>query len=270
MKKTILIFFIFKFVNICLSQTKIIEFDYKIEYIYQFKYDSNDSNSYYQQKMELLTNKQESYFLTKYNFIFDSILFNMKDHEFMSNQDRSYISKYSTGPLNFYALVKQKDKNIFYYSQLIHFQDYVVKYKGPPNYKLVDKDTIIMGYKCKQATCYLGGRNYFLWYTPEIPISDGPYKFSGLPGLVLKVFDTKKEHFFFFQNFEKRKIAIKHIVDGQIETTMKNFLKIYTDIPDFNNPSAGFTLKPKDPAVAKQIIEKAKKNNNFIELKPDE
>ncbi|MCY1635974.1 GLPGLI family protein, partial [Marinifilum sp. D737] len=49
---------------------------------------------------------------------------------------------------------------------------------------------------CKMATCNFAGRNYQAWYTIEIPISDGPYKFKGLPGLIVRIADVNKEHVF--------------------------------------------------------------------------
>lgn len=45
----------------------------------------------------------------------------------------------------------------------------------------------IMGYPCGKATVNFGGREYSVWYTMEIPLPYGPYKFYGLPGLILKV-----------------------------------------------------------------------------------
>ncbi|MBP1638325.1 MAG: hypothetical protein H6Q18_1114 [Bacteroidetes bacterium] len=54
------------------------------------------------------------------------------------------------------------------------------------------KDTIICGYPCKYATTTFRGRNYTAWYAPEISISDGPWKFWGLPGLILKISDNNQ------------------------------------------------------------------------------
>ena len=45
----------------------------------------------------------------------------------------------------------------------------------------------ILGYVCQLARTSFRGRNYEAWFTLEIPISKGPWKFSGLPGLILKV-----------------------------------------------------------------------------------
>lgn len=51
------------------------------------------------------------------------------------------------------------------------------------------KDTII-GYECFEARTFFRGRNYIAWFTLDIPISAGPRKLKGLPGLILKAQDT--------------------------------------------------------------------------------
>lgn len=47
----------------------------------------------------------------------------------------------------------------------------------------------IIGYTCRRATCTFRGRDYEAWYTEEIPLGLGPWKFRGLPGLILAVND---------------------------------------------------------------------------------
>jgi GLPGLI family protein len=50
----------------------------------------------------------------------------------------------------------------------------------------------VIGYSCNRATCTFRGRNYEAWYTNEIPSSSGPWKFRGLPGLILSVKDDSR------------------------------------------------------------------------------
>lgn len=57
-----------------------------------------------------------------------------------------------------------------------------------------DSLTSIMGYGCVYATCEFRGRNWEAWFTPEIPISEGPWKLAGLPGLVLKAQDSRRQY----------------------------------------------------------------------------
>ncbi len=61
----------------------------------------------------------------------------------------------------------------------------------------------IAGYTCKKATCNFRGRRYIAWYTPDIPIPDGPYVFSGLPGLILEIYDDHKHYCFTFKGMRK-------------------------------------------------------------------
>ena len=50
----------------------------------------------------------------------------------------------------------------------------------------------ICGYQCQRATCHWRGRDYEAWFTSAIPLKSGPWKFGGLPGLIMKIYDTKR------------------------------------------------------------------------------
>jgi GLPGLI family protein len=56
--------------------------------------------------------------------------------------------------------------------------------------------TKYLGRKVKMAKCRFRERNYTAFYCPDIPISDGPFKFNGLPGLILKI--ETDDHMFSF------------------------------------------------------------------------
>lgn len=49
----------------------------------------------------------------------------------------------------------------------------------------------IAGYSCQRATATLGGRTWEAWFTRAVPVPEGPYKFCDLPGLIVKVGDTR-------------------------------------------------------------------------------
>lgn len=57
-------------------------------------------------------------------------------------------------------------------------------------------DTTIMGYTCRQAQLSYGGRKWTAWYTEEIPVSSGPWKLYGPPGLILYATDETGTHTF--------------------------------------------------------------------------
>lgn len=47
----------------------------------------------------------------------------------------------------------------------------------------------INSFVCYKAHMEFRGRKFEAWYAPDIPISFGPWKFRGLPGLILEVYD---------------------------------------------------------------------------------
>lgn len=49
-------------------------------------------------------------------------------------------------------------------------------------------------YNTQKANAFFGGRNWEAWFSTDIPFQDGPYKFSGLPGLIVKVEDDQKNY----------------------------------------------------------------------------
>lgn len=52
----------------------------------------------------------------------------------------------------------------------------------------------VLGYACQSATCNFRGRVWNVWFSPDIPINEGPWKLFGLPGLVLEASDNKNQY----------------------------------------------------------------------------
>lgn len=108
-----------------------------------------------------------------------------------------------------------------------------------PNWKLLPDTMTIMGYLCKKATCKFYCREYTVWYAPEIAISEGPWKFSGLPGLILKVSDSKEHVQFEMVTIEKVKWTdpITFTLRSRLQKTTKSkFNSVYADY--MKNPMA--------------------------------
>ena len=61
----------------------------------------------------------------------------------------------------------------------------------------IKSDTLnILGYNCIKAECDFRGRKFIAWFSPDVPINAGPWKFNSLPGLIFKVYDIN-EHYLF-------------------------------------------------------------------------
>lgn len=54
----------------------------------------------------------------------------------------------------------------------------------------------ILGYPCFKAECDFRGRHWTAWYTMLIPVKDGPWKFCGLPGLILQLEESRGHYAF--------------------------------------------------------------------------
>ena len=105
------------------------------------------------------------------------------------------------------------------------------EYKENPDFnwqlKSAEKKTI-GGYKCSLAMGSYAGRTYKVWYTTEISVSDGPWKFRGLPGLILKVEDLSGEYFYTCTKIQKREgLIIVEGMDNVFKTTRERFLKAF-------------------------------------------
>ena len=68
-----------------------------------------------------------------------------------------------------------------------------------------DSTREVLGYTCQQATADFRGRRWTAWFATDIPISDGPWKLGGLPGLILEAYDEGQQHVFTAVGLERVK-----------------------------------------------------------------
>lgn len=58
-------------------------------------------------------------------------------------------------------------------------------------WEMMPDEKEILGYHCNSARTKFRGREWTVWFTTDIPYSYGPWKFCGLPGVILQAKDTK-------------------------------------------------------------------------------
>lgn len=96
-----------------------------------------------------------------------------------------------------YTVVKSPSTNsITTYHDYTSFKFIVDEELKALDWQITDETKEIMGYLCLTATTSYKGRDYKAYFTEGIPFSDGPYKFKGLPGVILELVDSK-EHYHF-------------------------------------------------------------------------
>lgn len=104
---------------------------------------------------------------------------------------------------------------------------------------ITDSVSTVSGYNTVMATCSFRGRNYTAWFAPDIPVSAGPWKFSGLPGLILSIKDADGYYSFHIDNI--------YSTSGSIYMT--DYLYLKTKPQKYMEAR---TLLDTRPAVAKQ------------------
>ena len=95
------------------------------------------------------------------------------------------------------------------------------------NWQLLPEHRTIAGHKCAKAVGRYMGRTYEAWYATDIPARLGPWKFYGLPGLVLHVYDTRRQYAFTFLGIVPCTGAIALFPSRTFKTTKEKFLKEY-------------------------------------------
>ena len=87
----------------------------------------------------------------------------------------------------------------------------------PQNWEIREDTMTIAGYACQKAVCDYRGRSYEAWFASEIPISEGPWKFYGLPGLIIRLNDTQRHYEFDLVEFK----STNKTIDTNVLTTNK-------------------------------------------------
>lgn len=97
------------------------------------------------------------------------------------------------------------------------------------DWKIMDSTKLIIGYPCQLAKTEFRGRIYHAWFTPDIPICEGPWKFTGLPGLIMEVYDRNKDYWFLISGIKRSNVQSVKLYDfasnGYIKTSRKAFLR---------------------------------------------
>lgn len=240
------------------------------EVIYDLKYQINkeDSTDINSEPMMLKIGNNYSEFLSYAKTLRDKMILEFEKTKVVD------MRKVPKTKFKYQILKDNKNNQLLFFKSFGVSKLYYANPLGEFDWKLDGEEKEIKGYKCKKATTTFAGRDYIAWYTLEIPISDGPYKFNGLPGLILELHDTQKHYHFTFSSIEKTNK--EHILqfDKYIKVTEKQFDEHVEKIKE--KPS--LMAKTDMIAFSKEMLDKIDRNgrkkfayeNNPIELKEDD
>ncbi|KMQ66450.1 hypothetical protein ACM46_02630 [Chryseobacterium angstadtii] len=186
-----------------------------------------------------------------------------------------------------YSVEKDKSSQKTTFKDRIGRDIYSYEEDRPLNWKMSSETTKIGDYKVQKATTDFAGRKWTAWFTTDLPYQDGPYKFGGLPGLIVKVEDDKGEYSFdLMKNYKIGEIATLNQFGNTLKVKRADYLKqqekYKTDPMSFmqSGGGGGFagTVRVggrgggnQNPAdmrkrMEERVKEEIKKNSNPIEL----
>ncbi|SHE86300.1 GLPGLI family protein [Chryseobacterium vrystaatense] len=182
-----------------------------------------------------------------------------------------------------FMVIKKKSQNKIakFYKGLIDI--YEMKEDFPNlQWQIYNTVKMIGDNKCQKASLDYKGRKWEAWFAIDIPISDGPYVFSGLPGLIISMSDASGSYSFDLTSLKKNEENLytsNHLSLKAVPITLKQLHKLYLDF--YNDPykevksghvkmkvvdQDGKEITPNFYELTKIKQESLRKANNPVEL----
>ena len=175
----------------------------RVIYQYKFVSDTLKKDSIKTEWMYLDIDKDGSKYYSKKKFDSDSIQLEIIKKQLSLGGNHISISQgHSSGDV-FYSVEKKYPGYQTYLFTQIDNDKYKVLEDRKIEWTILKDVEKIETYNAQKATANFGGRKWTAWFTTEIPIQDGPYKFYGLPGLILKIEDATKSHSIVMKGIKK-------------------------------------------------------------------
>jgi len=248
--------------------------------------DSTNVESKKTENAYLDTDGKKSFFYGENRVKRDSVMERMRSTKtFDPSQMENFRSNIN------YIVEKNIENQTVLFKDRIGRDQYTYPENQPLSWKILSETITIGDYKTQKAETNFGGRKWTAWFTMDLPYQDGPYKFSGLPGLIIKIQDEKGDYTFDLMQVKKLAEIPKLEQRGQdIALTKEKFRKTYLAFkkdpegymnagrnswpgggqggPSGGNRGGGNAPDPnRMKEMRERMLKEIKNNNNPIELK---
>lgn len=256
---------LFAFLLVC---SNILFAQYRFQYQVSFKIDSLNRDFVQMENFNLDFYENQSLFYPEVFVKRDSVVANG------GSINRSNLPE----PKLDYIVSKNHKNNETIFQEMVGMLMFAVQEPREIQWNILNETKLYENYKLQKATTTFAGRNWVAWFSQDIPVIDGPYKFKGLPGLIFNIEDDKKDYVFDLVGIQKNiekpmqleflsKLGIK-----SVKIDYEKFKKVKKRFLD--NPSAFFQQMPglsELPAdelkkISEGFVQREKKQNNKIEL----
>ncbi|NGP87201.1 GLPGLI family protein [Fodinibius halophilus] len=148
-------------------------------------------------------------FLKNNRSVFEWLKFDSNEVSSKFNKKKGKFKINSRDTTGKFVCKKEHGKEMFSRNRTLS-KYYYIKEKIPSiPWDLKQDEKVIGGYEAHKAVGAFRGRSYTVWYTPEIPISNGPWKLGGVPGLILEAKDNVGEVSFQLKKIKKNIPSVK-------------------------------------------------------------
>lgn len=279
----LLLFLIFLFFQ---NLTNVHSQNLRVIYRYEFKMDSLNRSEKNEEIMILDSYKNKSFFYSYEKFTYDSIMKSKyKDVLIQKTANLDFTNIIDKSKINFSV-----SKNLSNSEKVLHLmldlENYAIKDRSKINWNVVNEKKKIRNIEVQKATTNYLGRSWIAWFSSDYPIQNGPYKFDGLPGLILEIYDEKNDHIFTLLSIKKTNenfVLHKNNEKSEIDVNNEEFNKLWNKYK--NDPAKSYRNRILDSGIGysismngiskpNEIIREIEKNekekirnfNNFIEI----
>lgn len=224
---------------------------YKVDYDYVTESFDSYGTSKTIDKCYLYTDNIQS------KFIKDRVINGKKEQDFKHPNSESYEKYYKENQSEIigdsigYVVTKFFKKDSVYtrsstgglFKEKNELEDFVI----------IEEFKTILNFKCQKAVTKIYDREFLVWFTYDIPVSDGPWKLYGLPGLILEVHSKDNYHNFYATSIKKinNTSFIYELVPYKM---LANREKDYKQIYEFTERSFKYRKSKKPDVKIKQTI----------------
>ncbi|GAA4166700.1 hypothetical protein GCM10022217_40920 [Chryseobacterium ginsenosidimutans] len=213
-------------------------------FFYEYKSipDSNNKEDVKKEMMFLDIDKNGSSYYSRDKFVADSTSMAEIQKQIKGGGGSISVNRRESPGTTSYKVMKSYPDFKTYLFTRVSTDQYKVKEDQKPEWKILSDKQKIGEYNTQKATANYGGREWIAWFTTDIPFQDGPYKFYGLPGLIVKLEDTTGSHIITLVGNKKIEapaqqkelempgnVRVMGIGGKEIEVTKEQYKKVWKD-----------------------------------------
>lgn len=230
----------------------------RIEILYEIDFRPSVSSAERERELSILqidTEKLTSTYKSFGNYQVDSINYVVANKP--PTETRNFVEtlgKFTPQKSSFGFTVIKNLKNFdLSLLQKVNYLSYKLVSKFPyENWRISNNlNKKISGYSTQAATIQFGGRDWVAYFTSEIPLSDGPYKFHGLPGVILELESADGDYVFKAISIKKLKASPFFSASNSINISEKQYEKL---IENYKlNPAGQIKIRRKSSNMSSSV-----------------